>query len=250
MQSTFKNLLYVLRHYKLATVTNLLGLSFAFLLFMLISIHVGHEYSFDASLLNRERIFQLENKRDDGIWEANFARPQLERFIAASPYIEAAAITNNLVYSSVRFGISASEGPDARSYMEQVERITPGYTKVFGFELVAGDTDCLKRPEGTLIPESMARKLFGEENPIGKPVYLSEFAGAEGSIIYGLSFAGIYRGRRLSRFPGKHPGEECPVYPDHGERDDGKLAYRPLLLLSADVDAGIRLCHYRDLYGR
>ena len=140
MQSTFKNLLYVLRHYKLATVTNLLGLSFAFLLFMLISIHVGHEYSFDASLLNRERIFQLENKRDDGIWEANFARPQLERFIAASPYIEAAAITNNLVYSSVRFGISASEGPDARSYMEQVERITPGYTKVFGFELVAGDT--------------------------------------------------------------------------------------------------------------
>ena len=29
MQSTFKNLLYVLRHYKLATVTNLLGLSFA-----------------------------------------------------------------------------------------------------------------------------------------------------------------------------------------------------------------------------
>ena len=51
--------------------------------------------------------------------------------------------------------------------MEQVERITPGYTKVFGFELVAGDTDCLKRPEGTLIPESMARKLFGEENPIG-----------------------------------------------------------------------------------
>ena len=93
MQSTFKNLLYVLRHYKLATVTNLLGLSFAFLLFMLISIHVGHEYSFDASLLNRERIFQLENKRDDGIWEANFARPQLERFIAASPYIEAAAIT-------------------------------------------------------------------------------------------------------------------------------------------------------------
>ena len=76
--------------------------------------------------------------------------------------------------------------------MEQVERITPGYTKVFGFELVAGDTDCLKRPEGTLIPESMARKLFGEENPIGKPVYLSEFAGAEGSIIYGLSFEPAY----------------------------------------------------------
>ena len=54
MQSTFKNLLYVLRHYKLATVTNLLGLSFAFLLFMLISIHVGHEYSFDAFSVRKQ----------------------------------------------------------------------------------------------------------------------------------------------------------------------------------------------------
>ena len=69
--------------------------------------------------------------------------------------------------------------------MEQVERITSGYTKIFGFELVAGDTDCLKRPEGTLIPESMARKLFGEENPIGKPVYLSEFAGPKARLYMG-----------------------------------------------------------------
>ena len=84
---------------------------------------------------------------------------------------------------------------------------------------MAGDTDCLKRPEGTLIPESMARKLFGEENPIGKPVYLSEFAGAEGSIIYGLSFEPAYIvGGVFRDFP-----ENTRV---------------------------IRLCHYRDLYGR
>lgn len=192
MQSTFKNLLYVLKRYKLATVTNLLGLSFAFLLFIVICIHVSHEYSFDASLTNRKKIFQLENMRNDGIWEANFSRPQLERFIAASPYIEAAAVTNNLVYSSTRFGVSASKGPDALSYMEQVERITPEYTKVFGFELVAGSSDCLKRPEGMMVSESMARKLFDRENPIGKPVYFSEFAGAEGSIVYGLSFEPAY----------------------------------------------------------
>ena len=67
MQSTFKNLLYVLRHYKLATVTNLfLGLSFAFLLFMLISIHVGHELSFDASLEQGKDFFQLETSIDLG----------------------------------------------------------------------------------------------------------------------------------------------------------------------------------------
>ena len=43
-----------------------------------------------------------------------------------------------------------------------------------------------------MVSESMARKLFDRENPIGKPVYFSEFAGAEGSIVYGLSFEPAY----------------------------------------------------------
>ncbi|WP_099464441.1 ABC transporter permease [Parabacteroides provencensis] len=199
MQSTFRNLLYVLTRYKLATATNLLGLSFAFVLFILIWIHVSYEYNFDVSIPDRERIFQLENMRNDGIWEANFSRPQLERFIAASPGIEAAAITNNLVYSSVRLGVSTSKKVDGKSYMEQVERITIGYTKVFGFEMVAGSADCLNHPDGVLISESMARKFFGEGNPVGKPVYFSEFESAEGTDIYGLHFepayivGGVYR---------------------------------------------------------
>lgn len=108
-------MLYVLKRYKLATVTNLLGLSFAFTLFILIWIHVSHEYSFDTSIPNKERIFQLENMRNDGIWEANFSRPQLERFVAAAPGIEAAAVTNNLVYSSIRLGVSTSREIDSQS---------------------------------------------------------------------------------------------------------------------------------------
>lgn len=46
---------------------------------MLIKIHVDYEYGFDSSIANRERIFQLENRRNDGVWESNFSRPQLER---------------------------------------------------------------------------------------------------------------------------------------------------------------------------
>ncbi len=192
MFGTFKNLLYVLKRFKLASVTNLVGLSLAFLLFMLICIHANYEYGFDSSIANKEHIFQLENLRDDGIWESNFSRPQLERFIASSPHIEAAAITNNLVYSSFRFGVSKSTGPDAISYMEQLERITPDYTKVFGFEMVAGNSDCLKQPNGILISENTAKKLFGEEDPMGKPVYFSEFKGVDSFTMYGLKFDPMY----------------------------------------------------------
>lgn len=203
MLSTFKNLFYVLKRFKLAATTNLLGLSLAFLIFMLIRIHVSYEYGFDSAIANKERVFQLENLRDDGIWESNFARPQLERFIAASPYIEAAAITNNLSYSSFRFGISTSSGAESLTYMELLERITPGYTKVFGFEIITGTTDCLKQPNGMLISESMAHKLFGEEDPIGKSIYLTElsdFKDEDDNIsMYGIkinytyTIGGVYR---------------------------------------------------------
>ena len=199
MPGTFKNLLYVLRRYKLATIANLLGLTLAFSLFMVICIHVNHEYEYNSSISNKERIFQFENLRNDGVWDANFSRPQLERFISSSPHIEAAGISNNIAYMSFRFGVSTSIDAHEPSYMELVERINQGYTKVFGFEMVAGSSDCLKQPDGIIISEKMAEKYFGKENPIGKQLYFSEFNGLNDFSMYGLSFntnytiGGVYR---------------------------------------------------------
>ena len=192
MPNTFRNLFFVLKNFKLATITNLLGLSLSFFLFMLICIHVNHEYGFNSAIVDKERIFQLENLRDDGIWEANFSRPQLERLIESIPHIEAAGITNNLVYSSFRFGISGSSGPDALTYMEQLERITPGFTDVFSFEMIAGSSDCLRQPDQVLISESIAKKLFGNTDPLGKHIYFNEFRGTDSFTMYGLEFKNIY----------------------------------------------------------
>lgn len=199
MPNTFRNLFFVLKRFKLATVTNLLGLSLSFFFFMLICIHVHHEYGFDSAIADKNRIFQLENLRDDGIWESNFSRPQLERFIASTPHIEAAGITNNLAYSSFKFGISSGSGPDALTYMEQLERITPGYTQVFGFDMISGNTECLKQPDQVLISESIAKKLFGNADPLGMHIYFNEFRGTDSFTMYGLEFknnytvGGVYR---------------------------------------------------------
>ncbi len=192
MTTTFGNLIHVLKRFKLASITNLIGMSLSFFLFMLIGIHVYHEYSFDSSIENKNKIYQLENMRNDGIWESNFSRPQMERFIAASPRIEAAAVTNNLSYTSFRFGVSAGSGPDALSYMETLERINKGYTEVFGFEMIAGDTKCLGQPNTMLIAESISQKLFGGKDPVGQPVYLSEFRGIGRFTYYGLNFESTY----------------------------------------------------------
>ena len=199
MFQTLRNFFHVIKRFKLAVITNLIGLSLAFLSFMLIKIHVDYEYGFDSSIANREQIFQLENRRNDGVWESNFSRPQLERFIAASLYIEAAAITNNAAYSSFDIGASSSSGPDAVTYLEKIERINPGYVDVFKFDIIAGNTDCLQTPDNVLISETQAKRFFGEEDPIGKPIFLTEFKDLNTFSIFGLSLqpmvtvGGVYR---------------------------------------------------------
>ncbi|MCD7936637.1 MAG: ABC transporter permease, partial [Tannerellaceae bacterium] len=196
---TCKNLIHVLKSFKVATFSNLLGLTLSFFACMLVLMHVSREYGYDSTIPNRERIFRLENKRNDGVWEPNLARPQLERFIASSPYIEAAAITNNLSYLSFDFGFSATSGPDAITYLEKIERVRPDFTKVFHFDMVAGRADCLTDPNSVLISESIAQKLFGSENPIGKSGYFSEFKDLEGFSLFGstlgtvATIGGVYR---------------------------------------------------------
>ncbi len=192
MQSTFRNLLHIFKRFKIASFTNLAGLSIAFFLFLLIAIHVSHEYGFNQAIPHQERVFQLENLRDDGEWDANFARPQLERFREATPGIEAIGLTNNLAYTSFRFGVATGTGPDALSYKEQLERITPGYTEVFGFEILEGSATCLKQPGNLLISEKTARKLFGSESPVGKPVFISEIKGMDNFSFFGINIDSTY----------------------------------------------------------
>ncbi|MCC8155339.1 MAG: ABC transporter permease, partial [Tannerellaceae bacterium] len=46
--------------------------------------------------------------------------------------------------------------------------------EMFDFPVILGDPYCLDEPEKVMIPESLAIKLFGEENPIGKQILTEE----------------------------------------------------------------------------
>ena len=176
----FKNLLATFSHYRVATVVNLLGLSFAFFAFILICIHVHGEYGYDGQIPDSEQIYQVENLRDDAIWDANWARPTIETLLANSPQVEAYGLSSSLAYG---LGVTNSLSEDIPGYIETICRITPQYTQVFGFELVSGDFACLDTPTGTLISESMANKFFGNEDPIGRPLYISEFKGVPSQLL-------------------------------------------------------------------
>lgn len=163
-------------------------------------MHVRFEYGYDKNIEGLEYIFRMENQRGDGVWDANFARPQIERFAASSPYITGLGVMNGLAYLSFEFGISTSADPGNPVYMGHIERITPGYAELFGFDFIAGSGHCLGEPGHVIISQSIADKLFGNEDPIGRQVFFSEFRNLGETLnISGMTFdisntvGGVYR---------------------------------------------------------
>ena len=60
MKTILRNLLSVLRRFKMATLLNVLGLSVAFSAFILIMMQVEYDQNFDRGYTDTESIFRVE----------------------------------------------------------------------------------------------------------------------------------------------------------------------------------------------
>jgi len=94
MKTIIRNLLSVLRRFKMATLLNVLGLSIAFAAFMVIMMQVDYDRNFDKFHKEANRIYRLEMKwgDDDGL-QAVLSRPLADAFFNFSPHIVAGALT-------------------------------------------------------------------------------------------------------------------------------------------------------------
>jgi putative ABC transport system permease protein len=115
--------------------------------------------------------------------------------LQAAPDVQAVAISTGLPFAGVEdSGIhfdgrteGALTGTAANHY-----RVTPGYFRVMQIPLVRGrlfsDDDTAASPPVVLINETMARRFFPDEDPIGKrleisgPTYMREIVGVVGDV--------------------------------------------------------------------
>ena len=67
MKTILRNLLSVLRRFKMATLLNVLGLSVAFSAFILIMMQVDYDRNFDRGIKDVDRIFRVEVASESGI---------------------------------------------------------------------------------------------------------------------------------------------------------------------------------------
>ncbi|MDR0794998.1 MAG: ABC transporter permease [Tannerella sp.] len=169
MNPIVRNLMSVVRRFKLAATLNILGLSVAFAAFIIIMIQLNYDYRFDKFHKDSDKIFRVELTWGTS-WQAIFPRPLAESFFESSPHIVAGALTRSQEFKS--FFYIEKEG-ERNFFEENSLGVTPDFFDVFTFDFVEGTEEALKTPQNTIIPLSLSRKLFGNESAVGQQLIYS-----------------------------------------------------------------------------
>jgi putative ABC transport system permease protein len=167
----FKIALRYLLKNRTFSLINVFGLTLGFLCFLLITLYLHDELSYDtfhADAAKIHRVIQHEQKVDGTIRHV--------ATIAARPGPEAVKQMPE-VEEALRVGavgrITMGNDPANRDY-ELMLTADPNFFTFFTFPLVEGDPlTALEPPNAIVISESLANKYFGDQNAIGKRLWTS-----------------------------------------------------------------------------
>ena len=115
MKTILRNFFSVLRRFKTASVLNVLGLSIAFVAFMLIMMQVNYDYTFDRSHRNADAIFRVDIVHGSKGSQAIICRPFARAFTGSSPLIEEGCLLS--AWTESRF-FYIEDGGQRTSYKE------------------------------------------------------------------------------------------------------------------------------------
>jgi putative ABC transport system permease protein len=146
------------------SIINIVGLAVGLAIFGLISFYVYHEVSFDRYHANADRIFRVvENLRTENelLLQSTSSPPMGPRFLKDFPEVESYVRFQNWNLLGQRNGNSYYE-PD--SYIADSTVF-----EVFSWNLISGDKKtALREPFSIVLTQSMAKKYFGNEDPLGQ----------------------------------------------------------------------------------
>ena len=156
---------------KTISIVNILGLATGMAAFVFLVLYISYEQSYDTFHKNSENIYRLQyNYYEEGEHIRSLATsvPAIatslkENFSEVTEY--ARATRQFLEYAAFTFGADVSFKAD------HIFVVTPSFLTMFDFPLLEGDPKtALSRPLKAVVTESVAKKYFGAENPLGKAI--------------------------------------------------------------------------------
>ena len=163
-----KNFIAILRRYSVAMVMNFVGLVLALTAFMVLMLQVGYQMDFDKEHPTSGRIYRIDKvgAADDDIFKNIIPRGYADDVIKSSPHIIAGSIDCPFIGETVFNAILDDDRP-AFVFKSKTNVIYPDFFKVFGTEFIEGSTEALNDLSQIAIPESLAKKLYGDESALG-----------------------------------------------------------------------------------
>lgn len=170
--SFFKHILRQLERQRFHTFLNVLGLAIGLASCLLIVTYVIDDFRWDKFNLNYDHIarmdevetYEASGTQIRAVVPAPYA-PVLQKQI---PEIEAA--TRVLPWgqrSALRDNVEVAEGT--------LYFVDPEFLRIFTYPLVLGDPGkALDRTDGIVISDRLAKKVYGDDNPLGQPFQLSD----------------------------------------------------------------------------
>lgn len=151
---------------RLTTVLHLTGLTLGLSVCLLIAIFIRYELSFDTYHSDADRIYRVNS-----VWTDN---PQ-KFHLYATPAVLAGELRatvpglEKVTFARAHFASVVEVTPQKRFKEDRVLVVDPQYLDVFKIELIKGDGKAaLAKPYHALLTESIAKKFYGDEDPVGR----------------------------------------------------------------------------------
>ncbi len=155
---------------KLFSLINIVGLSVAFGSGILLFLTATFELSFDRFHKDEERIFRFATKQNS---------PDLMRTLMKTAMAAPMAPTLKSEYPEIEYIARRQDNGGTIEYKdkrleESLDFVDADYLRMFSFRMLQGSSEtALREPGNVVLKADLAKALFGEENPVGKPVRLT-----------------------------------------------------------------------------
>lgn len=160
---------------KLYTLINTLGLTIGLVLSFAILSWIIFELNYDKFHKDFDRIYRLVIE-DEGSSSASISPAAKTAILDKIPEIESSV----RIFNGDQFGKISVESNHQTYTDERIFFVDPNFFEIFSFPLIQGDPEhVLQKPNAALITKGIARKYFGDEDPMGKTLKLGDILQVE-----------------------------------------------------------------------
>lgn len=161
---------HLMRHW-VYTLVNIVGLAIGMTCVLLIALFIQDELSYDTFHQNGDRIYRVlrETHQENGerLMSAGTSGALGVTLARDFPEVENAVRRMSWSDNLVRYG--------QNEYYQRFCLASPSLLEIFTFPLVDGDLKtALHKPDAVILTERMAKKFFGQEDPMGKTLIVED----------------------------------------------------------------------------